>query len=394
MNHKPLLIFIISLSLFAACKKDEAGPPPPPPTTEPLTIAAAKPGDTLFIKGENFSEVIANNTVKINGVVATVVVASNTELKILIPDNATSGPVTVTVNNQTTEVGNIIIAPFRLYTVKNNYQNVDAIRQVISIDPANGTETLIATLDDPLDYKMEDMVYLPATNELIGVSLGKGILKINVATKQKTRFTFTTDQNIDFRELVVDKYANLYAVKRDFTNLNHYKHALVKIDPKTGTFATIRSFEYNPYWESLVYLAATNEVVGLGNSSRALFKLNLTTKDTATVKLQGNDDIEYRELVIDNQSNLYSYKGNYSDPNNYIGQIVKLNVATGQETLISTLTEYGKLHDNLIFVPQRNELAAIWDQTGLYRLNLGTKASTILPLTTEKNITYNEMSGN
>ncbi|MBO9563845.1 MAG: IPT/TIG domain-containing protein [Niastella sp.] len=394
MNRKPLLIFLISLSLFAACKKDEAGPPPPPPTTEPLAIAAAKPGDTLFIKGENFSEVIANNTVKINGVTATVVVASNTELKVLIPANATSGEITVTVNNQTIEVGSIIIAPFRLYAVKNNYQNVDAIRQVISIDPANGSETVITTLDDPQDYKMEDMVYVPATNELIGVNMGRGLLKIDVATKQKTRISLTVDPNIDFGQLVVDKYGNFYAVKRDFTDLSHYKHALVKIDPKTGTYMAIKTFEYNPYWESLVYLAATNEVVGLGNTSQALFKLNLTTKDTVSVKLQGAPDIEYRELVIDNQSNLYSYKGNYSDPNNYIGQIVKLNPATGQETLVSTLTEYGKLHDNLIFVPQRNELTGIWDQTGLYRLNLGTKTSSILPLTTQQSITYNEITSN
>jgi hypothetical protein len=219
-------------------------------------------------------------------------------------------------------------------------------------------------------------------------------LKINVATKQKTRFSLTIDQNIDFWELVVDKYANLYAVKRDWSDPNHYKHALVKIDPQTGTYTAIKTFEYNPYWSSLVYLAATNEVVGLASGSRALFKLNLTTKDTSTVALQGSVDIEYRELVIDNQSNLYSYKGNYSDPNNYIGQIVKLNTVTGQETLISTLTEYGKLHDNLMFVPHRNELIAIWDEAGLYRLNLSTKTSSIITLTTEQNVTYSEVASN
>src|SRR5688572_12636503 len=119
MKPKLLLIFISAISLLTACKKDADAPPQPdPPVTEPLTIAAAKPGDTLFIKGENFSDVIANNTVKVNGVAATVVVASATELKVIIPANATSGTVTVTVNGKTTEVGSIIIAPFTLYAYK------------------------------------------------------------------------------------------------------------------------------------------------------------------------------------------------------------------------------------------------------------------------------------
>lgn len=394
MNRKTLLLALCALSLLAACQKDSDSTPPAPPVTEPLAIAAAKPGDTVFIKGGNFSDLIANNTVQFNGVAATIVTATATELKVLVPANASSGPITVTVNGQTTEVGTLTIVPFTLYSIKSNYQNVETIRQVVTIDAANGSESVLVNLNDN-EGRMDDMVYLPATNELIGVDdEGAGILRINVSTKQKTHVQLITAANMDLGELVVDKYSNLYGVKRDWTNQDHYMHTLVKIDPKSGALTTVRSFEYNPYWESLVYLAATNEVMGLGNNSRRLLKLNLSTKDTSGVALQGSADIEYREVVIDNQSNLYSYKGNYSDPDNYIGQIVKLNAATGQETLVSTLSEEGKLHDNLIFIPQRTELAGIWDQTGLYRLNTGTKASSVLPLTTQQNITYDQLISN
>jgi hypothetical protein len=51
MNHKSLLILIAVFSFIVACKKEADQPPPIPPTSEPLTVAAAKPGDTLYIKG-------------------------------------------------------------------------------------------------------------------------------------------------------------------------------------------------------------------------------------------------------------------------------------------------------------------------------------------------------
>lgn len=393
MKPKLLLIFISVISLLTACKKDADAPPQPdPPVTEPLTVAAVKPGDTLFIKGENFSDVIANNTVKVNGVAATVVVASATELKVIIPANATSGTVTVTVNGKTTEVGSIIIAPFTLYAYKRNYDDPDnTIAQVVSIDPATGSETLVVNLNN---YEMGDMVYLPSTHELVGINFDTALTKINLTTKQITTVVLGPQQNIDFQELVVDKYNNLYAVKRDWSDEEHYKHSLVKIDPATGTYTSVKTFEYNPYWERLVYLPATHEVVGLANTSRGIFRLNLDTKDTSTVELTGVMSIEYRELAVDNQSNLYSYKGNYADPDNYIGVIVKLNLANGQETTYATITDYGKFHDNFIFIPHRNELVSIWDQTGLYRLNIGTKEDNIIPVTTAPNTTYNEITSN
>lgn len=383
------LIILSSLFVFAACQKDSVDPLPPSPVTEPLTIAAAKAGDTVYIKGEHFSEAIEKNTVQFNGVAGTIVVATIAELKVVVPANATTGPVTVTVNGQTVTVGNLIINPFRLYAVKSNYQG-NTIRQLISIDPATGNETVITALDGNDDVP-DDMVYLPATNELIGVKNGTGLIRINLASSQPTSVTVITETNVDIQELVVDKYSNLYAVKRNWSN---DKFALIKIDPKTGSFTVVKEFTYAPKWESLVYLTATHEVVGIANNARGLFKLNLVNKDTATVPLHGALDIDYRELGLDNQSRMYAYKGDYSDPDNAIGQIVTLNIATGQETLVATTTEFGRLEDQLIFVPQRNELMSIAKQTSLYRLNVNTKIGSALPLTTQQNITYNELISN
>lgn len=392
MKFNRSLIILSTLFVFAACQKDSDDPPAPSPVTEPLTIVAAKAGDTVYIKGEHFSEAIEKNTVQFNGVPGTIVVATIAELKVVVPANATTGPVTVTVNGQTVTVGTLIINPFRLYAVKSNYQ-ANTIRQLVSIDPATGNETVIAALDANDDIP-EDMIYLPATNELIGVKNGTGLLRINLATQQTASVEVITGTDMDIQELVVDKFSNLYAVKRNWSNPNRYMYALIKIDPKTGVATVVKEFAYTPYWESLVYLTATHEVIGIANNSRGLFKLSLVNKDTATVALHGASNLDYRELGLDNQSRLYAYKGDYSDPNNAIGQIVTLNVTTGQETLMATTTEFGRLEDRLIFVPQRSELMGLSKQTSLYRLNVNTKAGSALPLTTQQNITYNELISN
>src|ERR1044072_5611499 len=98
--QSPLLAFLSALLLFTACKKDSDSPKPAP-IIDPLTLAASKPGDTIVLKGQNFSDVAASNIVKFNGVEATVVSASSTELKVLVPAAATSGAITVTVNGNT-----------------------------------------------------------------------------------------------------------------------------------------------------------------------------------------------------------------------------------------------------------------------------------------------------
>ncbi|HWZ63577.1 MAG TPA: IPT/TIG domain-containing protein [Steroidobacteraceae bacterium] len=59
------------------------------------------PGGTITIIGSGFSTTPSSNTVKFNGVTATVISATATQLVVSIPAGATSGPITVTTGSQT-----------------------------------------------------------------------------------------------------------------------------------------------------------------------------------------------------------------------------------------------------------------------------------------------------
>lgn len=392
MKHKPLVLFIGSLLFFAACKKDsDPTITPDPPVTEPLTVAAAKPGDTVIIKGTNFSEFDNENNVEFNGVGGTIEAATATEIKVIVPAKATTGVVTVTVNGVKTEVGTLVIVPYTLFCIKGNFQQTPSLRQLVALNPENGTETLVATINETGD-KVEDAIYLPATNEVIGRDYNaENLIKINVTTKQVTKVPLPATPTTGFIELVVDKNSVLYAVRLNVANQNHIKQTLVKLDPKTGAATDIKSFELNEEWESLVYLPANNEVVGLTAGGTKLLKLNLTTKDTSTVALANTTAVQYRELLTDNVSNLYGYKADYSDPVNYVANIQKLNAKTGVETLVSDL-QVDKIHENLIYNPQRKEIVSIVNENIFYRLNVSTKTGESFPFADKGSVFHTVIS--
>jgi hypothetical protein len=214
---------------------------------------------------------------------------------------------------------------------------------------------------------------------------------LNVTTKQAAYVVLSKDIDKDFGELVVDKSSNLYTIKRDWSDPNHYMHSLVKIDPKTGNQVSIKTFEHGSYLQSLVYLPAENKVVGLADDGTRLLGINLTTKDTTWQALPVQIDEWYYELAVDNQSNLYGFKAINSTGLGE-GQFHKLNPTTGQATLLHTFTNYSNIETNLVYLPNRNELVAVWDINELYRFNLTTKATATVPLTTQTMwLTYGEL---
>ncbi|WP_196297752.1 IPT/TIG domain-containing protein [Xanthomonas albilineans] len=59
------------------------------------------PGTSVTIKGQGFSATASQNAVQFNGVAATVSTASNTELTVVVPSGATTGPIAITVGSAT-----------------------------------------------------------------------------------------------------------------------------------------------------------------------------------------------------------------------------------------------------------------------------------------------------
>ncbi len=76
-----------------------------------LNISPLKglPGATLTIVGQNFSTTPANDVVNINGLAATVVSATATQLVITIPTGATAGQITVTTGGTTATSGSTLV---------------------------------------------------------------------------------------------------------------------------------------------------------------------------------------------------------------------------------------------------------------------------------------------
>jgi hypothetical protein len=94
-----VILLIASLPVvMLSCDDDENGPTDP--VINSFTPASALPGASVTISGKNFSTTPASNQVAFNGTSASVASASATELVVTVPEAATTGKITVTVNGK------------------------------------------------------------------------------------------------------------------------------------------------------------------------------------------------------------------------------------------------------------------------------------------------------
>jgi hypothetical protein len=93
--HKFYLV--AAIFLFSSCSKNNA---PSVLTIKSITPDSGYAGTEILVTGTNFSNMPAQDIVQIGNVTATVNSATNSQLKITVPENAITGKVTVTVNGQ------------------------------------------------------------------------------------------------------------------------------------------------------------------------------------------------------------------------------------------------------------------------------------------------------
>jgi N-acetylneuraminic acid mutarotase len=104
----------LALLLYISCGKDDG------PTDEPKAVEinsfsppSGEVGTEVTITGKNFSTTKTENSVSFNGTAATVKEASASQLKVNVPSGATTGPIKVTVgNNSATSTASFeVLAP-------------------------------------------------------------------------------------------------------------------------------------------------------------------------------------------------------------------------------------------------------------------------------------------
>ncbi|ERJ58700.1 IPT/TIG domain-containing protein [Sphingobacterium paucimobilis] len=98
---KRIIIFFLATIILLSCKENKEPNlwAPPEPVIVNIQPDRGTEETIVTISGRKFSGTISNNLVKINGVPATVIEAADNLLKVIVPPNSGSGPVTVTVNN-------------------------------------------------------------------------------------------------------------------------------------------------------------------------------------------------------------------------------------------------------------------------------------------------------
>jgi sugar lactone lactonase YvrE len=139
IKNRPDLLFLsfVFFLVWSACKESED--PIPPPATAP-TLTGFSPtsgaiGTVVTLTGTNFSTTLLDNTVKFNGTVATVSAATAISLTVAVPPGATTGKISVEVDNQ-------------IGTSSNDFTVVATVAPLTltSFSPTTGTAGTIVTL--------------------------------------------------------------------------------------------------------------------------------------------------------------------------------------------------------------------------------------------------------
>lgn len=133
------------------------------------------PGQQMIIYGQNFSPTAAGDQVKINGVTATVLQASATQLIVTIPNGVTTGPVSVTVNGTTVTSGNLNFTVIGLPTITSITPSFGSIGQILTGVVIQGTNLDGATFDSGGAGAVSNVNLVSSTQATVTLMLGQTV---------------------------------------------------------------------------------------------------------------------------------------------------------------------------------------------------------------------------
>ena len=189
-----LSIIILGVFTLMGCKK--VMPPPPPPVSpviNSINPTSGVVGAQVTINGANFDIIAANNTVKVNGVAATIVSATATTLIVNAPVLGATGPITETTSGGTATgpVFTYLLAP----TIASLSPNSAAAGATVTI---TGTNFDVTAANNAVKFNGTTATVVTATATQLVVTVPAGGTSGNVTvtttggTSNGVAFTYTT----------------------------------------------------------------------------------------------------------------------------------------------------------------------------------------------------------
>lgn len=227
---------------------------------------------------------------------------------------------------------------------------------------------------------------------LRAVTKAEGDIQTEVTEVNDNSLTFTVPEKADGQKKVILKQEGKeYILGILIFKIDKEKVYVFRINKITGN-QEITEININNGSEKLftqittpgdfaspVFISSTNEIIGLIDKKQ-LLKINLATREETIINLATTSAVAYDVLVIDDEENLYAYKRDYTNSQeNYIKQIVKININTGKEESIAKL-EFSYPHfEDLVYVSSTKEIVGIVYED-LLKVNVETGISTSVVL--------------
>ncbi|MEM9363191.1 MAG: IPT/TIG domain-containing protein [Bacteroidota bacterium] len=151
------------LMLLFSCGKDENPTEPGVggPNISSFSPTSGPVGTSIFITGQNFSTTASANTVKIGNTTAPVTSASATEIFITVPEGATTGALSITVDEQTDTAETFTV------TEESGIAGITLNKSTLNLFTLD-TETLKATVEG--GGSIEDIVWSSENEEIATVN--------------------------------------------------------------------------------------------------------------------------------------------------------------------------------------------------------------------------------
>ena len=210
---------------------------------EKLNTTEVKAGDELIITGIGFSPVNTENIVKLNDLTIPVIAASVSELKLVIPKEATTGNLTVTVDEEMVDFGVLTVMQKTLFALKSDYGARKM--SIVIIDPSTGDETEFLELPFPQEgSQYSDLCFLEKSNEFVILQKSEDdieyhlndlkVIRINADSKEFEESTLKIRDGVIDVNLISDGLSHVYL--ENFHNYDvAYKTTFYKLDLNTGS---------------------------------------------------------------------------------------------------------------------------------------------------------------